>query len=241
MNSAYFPDQIVSGADVFGADGEKVGVVASAYPGYIVVEKGFFFPTDYYVPVTAISQQSDGAIYLNVTKDAALHSGWEAEPVDLATAPLATDAAWDASATDVLAEEEIRIPLREEELTATVRSQDIGAVRIEKDVITEERTLDVPVTEERIRVEHRIVDRPAVAGDAASFEETVVTVPLRSEVVDVETQARVAEEVVISKEEVQHTERVKGKVRREEVSVDEGGVVEPRHQHGTDAEAGQAL
>ena len=88
----------------------------------------------------------------------------------------------------------------EEELTATVREREAGAVRIEKDVVTEEQTLDVPVTEERVRVERRVVDRPVTAADATAFEETVIDVPLRSETVDVQKQARVAEEVVVSKE-----------------------------------------
>jgi uncharacterized protein (TIGR02271 family) len=112
----------------------------------------------------------------------------------------------------------------EEELTATVRGQDAGAVRIAKDVVEEERTLDVPVTEERVRVERRVVDRPVSAADADAFEETVIDVPLRSETVDVQKQARVAEEVVVSKEAVQRTERVADTVRKEEVFVDEDAV-----------------
>ena len=109
----------------------------------------------------------------------------------------------------------------EEELTATVRQQEAGAVRIEKDVVTEEQTLNVPVTEERVRVERRIVDRPVSAADADAFEETVIDVPLRTETVDLQKQARVAEEVVVSKEASQRTEQVSGTVRREEVFVDE--------------------
>ena len=106
----------------------------------------------------------------------------------------------------------------EEELTATVRAQDAGAVRIEKDVVEEERTLDVPVTEERVRVERRVVDRPVTAADADAFEETVIEVPLRTETVDVQKQARVAEEVVVSKEAVQRTEQVRDTVRRKRFS-----------------------
>ena len=111
-------------------------------------------------------------------------------------------------ATATATGEEIRIPVMEEELTATVREQEAGAVRIEKDVVAEERTLEVPVTEERVRVERRVVDRPVTAADADAFEETVIDVPLRRETVDVQKQARVAEEVVVSKEAVQRTERV---------------------------------
>ena len=47
--------QNLVGAEVFGADGDKLGTVAAVYPGYIVVEKGFFFPTDYYIPMSAVA------------------------------------------------------------------------------------------------------------------------------------------------------------------------------------------
>lgn len=111
-------------------------------------------------------------------------------------------------------------------LTATVRPQEAGAVRIEERVVAEDRVLEVPVTEERIRVERRVVDRPADTTDIGAFEETVIDVPLRSETVDLEKQARVAEEVVVSKEAVQRTEQARGTVRREEVFVDEDAIVD---------------
>ena len=240
--------EIMSGAEVFGADGEKVGNVAAVYPGYIVVEKGFFFPTDYYIPRSAVASFDNGQVYLNIAKDAALQSGWDAEPVDLQTATVATGLgtgvtdAWSEGATTAAAgEEEIRIPVMEEELTATVRSQEAGAVKIEKDVITEQRTLDVPVTEERVRVERRIVDRPATAADSTAFDEVVIEVPLRSETVDIHKEARVAEEVVVSKEAVQRTERVTDTVRKEEVFVDEDATVDATLIEGREGEASRGI
>src|SRR5829696_7731146 len=86
MSTGYTSTNITTGADVFGADGEKVGTVAAVYPGYIVVEKGFFFPTDYYVPMSAVSSADSNQVYLNVAKDVALQQGWDAQPVDLETA-----------------------------------------------------------------------------------------------------------------------------------------------------------
>jgi uncharacterized protein (TIGR02271 family) len=233
MSTGYSSTNISTGADVYGADGEKVGTVAEVYPGYIVVEKGFFFPTDYYIPMSAIASADSDQVTLNLAKDAALNSGWDAQPTDLQTTSYDTsmssgltdvDRGFDARATRVESDEEIRVPVMEEELTATVRQQEAGAVRIEKDVVTEEQTLDVPVTEERVRVERRVVDRPVSAADADAFEETVIDVPLRSETVDVQKQARVAEEVVVSKEATQRTERVSDTVRREEVVVDDDAV-----------------
>ncbi len=235
MSTGYTSTDIITGADVFGADGEKVGTVAEVYPGYIVVEKGFFFPTDYYIPISAIASADNDQVYLNLAKDAALNSGWDAQPTDLQATSYDTtmssgvtdvDRGFDASAGRVETDEEIRVPVMEEELTATVREREAGAVRIEKDVVTEEQTLEVPVTEERVRVERRVVDRPVSAADADAFEETVIEVPLRSEEVDLQKQARVAEEVVISKDATQRTEQVRGKVRKEEVVVDEDATVD---------------
>ncbi len=235
MGMAYQGAAIENGAEVFGADGEKVGSVAAVYPGYIVVEKGMFFPTDYYIPMSAIASTDGGQVYLNVAKEAALQSGWDAQPGDLETATFdstmrtgTVEMPMDTAAVSAtrMADEEIRIPVMEEELTASVRSQEAGAVRIEKDVITEQRTLDVPVTEERIRVERRVVDRAVNVDDAEAFTDTVIEVPLRTEVVDIQKQARVTGEVVLSKEAVERTERVTDTVRREEVFVDESEVVD---------------
>jgi uncharacterized protein (TIGR02271 family) len=226
MGTGYTSTNIITGAEVFGADGDKVGTVAAVYPGYIVVEKGFFFPTDYYIPMSAVASANADQVTLNLAKDAALSSGWDAQPTDLETASYDTSmsSGFGAGTAQVATDEEIRVPVMEEELTATVREREAGAVRIEKDVVTEEQTLEVPVTEERVRVERRVVDRPVSAADADAVEDTVIEVPLRSETVDVQKQARVAEEVVVSKEATQRTERVSDTVRREEVVVDEDAV-----------------
>jgi len=243
--------QIQVGTDVYGSDGDKVGSVAEVQPTYLVVEKGFFFPTDYYIPLSAVSQVSDGQVVLTVSRDTALHSGWETIPdgtsatttlsdlgttavpaTDVVSGTTADAATWQTDTTtdqprmagyEATDEDELVIPLREEELTATVRETEAGAARIQKRVVAEDRVLEVPVTEEQIRVERRVVDRPAEAVDADAFEEIVIEVPLTAEQVELRKQARVAEEVVVSKEAIQHTEQVRGTVRREEVDVlDEG-------------------
>jgi len=242
--------QVQVGDDVYGSDGDKVGTVAEVQSTYLVVEKGFFFPTDYYIPVSAITQVGDRQVVLNVSKDAALHSGWDTIPdststtlSDLGTTAIpATDlvsgtavdaATWQTDAAvgaprmagyEATSEDEVVIPLREEELTASVRDVEAGAARIQKRVVSEDRVLDVPVTEEQIRVERRVVDRAADAVDADAFEEIVIEVPLTAEQVELRKQARVAEEVVVTKEAVQHTEQVRGTVRREEVDVIDEGV-----------------
>jgi len=228
--------QISVGDDVYGSDSEKLGTVAEVQSSYIVVEKGFFFPTDYYIPMSAVSRASGGQIKLNVAKDAALNSGWDTVPEVTSlgatdTETSYTDAAGRTSnrgsgrpevgAYEVAAEDELRIPVMQEELTATVRPAEAGAVRIKKRVIEEDRVLEVPVTDEQIRVERRIIDRPIGTGETQAFEEIVIDVPLSSEQVELQKQARVTEEIIVTKEAVQRTERVGDTVRREEVYVDE--------------------
>jgi uncharacterized protein (TIGR02271 family) len=221
--------------------------VAEVQSSYIVIEKGFFFPTDYYIPMSAIASTSHGQVSLNVAKDAALHSGWDTMPEVVPTGMTDSGTVYTdghvrvmdqdiidggvtdrdskadrlAATTQVADDSEIRIPVMEEELTATVRPAEAGAARIEKRVVEEDRVLEVPVTDEQIRVERRIVDRPVGANETQAFEEIVIEVPLTREQVELQKQARVAEEIVVSKEAVQRTEQVRGTVRREEVIVDE--------------------
>jgi uncharacterized protein (TIGR02271 family) len=230
MDSTARQWQIPVGATVVAADGAKVGKVVAAQPDYVVVEKGFFFPTDYYVPTSAVADFDGDTAYLGVTKDEALTQGWDRAPAasapgaaEFADRTAAEGAGVRTGATRPEAGDAIRVPVHEEELTATTRPVERGAVRVEKDVVAEERTLEVPVTEERVRVTRRAVDREGAA-DAAAFQEGTIEVPVRGEEVDVRKRTRVAEEVEVGKEAVQSTQRVADTVRREQVTVDDATV-----------------
>jgi len=72
--------RLAVGDTVVGADGDRVGDLQALQPGYLVVEKRFFFPTDYDIPLTAVSRAGDGEVYLNVTKEQALNQGWDRIP-----------------------------------------------------------------------------------------------------------------------------------------------------------------
>lgn len=239
---------VKEGTEIVGSDGEKVGKVVAVHDNYVVVEKGFLFPSDYYIPTTAIANYDEKKIYLNVTKEQALEQdpSWDRQPDDLAavgTTGPAGDATWgrgrtpagmtedeapfdhyqDSARTHQQDDQDITVPVHEEELTATRREVDLGVVRVEKEVVEEEQTLDVPVTDERVTVQRRTVDRAATAGEV-SFEEGVLDVPVRGEVVELQKRVRVTEEIELGKELVQGTERVSGTVRREEVRVGESDV-----------------
>ncbi|MEJ7901888.1 MAG: DUF2382 domain-containing protein [Thermomicrobiales bacterium] len=252
MESSQNTLNLTQGMDVFGTDGEKVGSVQDVQGEYVVVSKGFFFPTDYYIPFSALGNADGDSVYLNVTKDEALNQGWDAVPDTTTTTTMyddqpITDAGLhvdnpvgDTTTTglmdteerpfdhrvdqgkvahdDVETDETIHVPLTEEELTAQRRTVDKGVVRVEKDVIEEDVSLDVPVTREEVHVTRNVVDRDVRPGDT-TFEGGTIEVPVHGEEVDVEKRARVREELKISKDAVQETERVTGTVRREEARV----------------------
>src|SRR5215210_891400 len=72
--------QIKAGMTVFGSDGDKVGKIIGFEGEYFVVEKGFFFPSDHYIPTTAVASTDADGVYLTVTKDQELGEGWDRQP-----------------------------------------------------------------------------------------------------------------------------------------------------------------
>ena len=93
-----------------------------------------------------------------------------------------------------------------------------------------EASLDVPVTEERVRVQRVAVDRPATAADLAVKGRTL-DVAVYGEDVELSKQARVVEEVEIAKDGVQEIRHLSDTVRREDVAV-----VDETPDHRVDAE-----
>lgn len=248
---------VYEGMDVVGSDGEKLGSVDRVEGNYVVAKKGFFFPTDYYVPANAIASVDEDRVLLSVPKETVLDQGWDAPPFDrdgstdttgydvgtrgpAGTASYADETAYagtthdaagvgmdsnepfdhraDTAGSHIDDKETLRVPLAEEKLTATRRQVDRGDVRIEKDVIAEEQTLDVPITEERVNVTRRVVDRD-VAPDEIQFEPDTIDIPVRGEEVNVQKQARVTEEIEVSKDTVERTEHISDTVRREKARV----------------------
>jgi len=115
--------------------------------------------------------------------------------------------------------------LHEEELHARKQPVETGEVRLRKDVVTENKTLTVPVTREEVVVERRAVSGAPVAGDVIKAGDEI-RIPVKEEQVYVEKRPVVKEEVTVGKRAVQDTQQVSGSVRREELKVEEQGDVE---------------
>ena len=126
----------------------------------------------------------------------------------------------DGMCADLAENDEFRIPLAREEFTATARPVRDGTVRIAKRVIREDQVLEVPVTEEEIRVERRIVERSEDGSGTETVEQIIIEVPLYRDRLDVQKRTRVSDEIVVTKNLVQRTEQVRDTVRREDVFID---------------------
>jgi len=189
------------GTDVIGADGEKVGEVDAVERDYFIVRKGFFFPQDHYIPLTAVSSYDDDKIYLNVTKDEALEQEWANPPVtDYETTTTTTE--FDAADTYRGADVDAANTTLGTQVDDTLTTADADYVEadrlagidttVDRDVDLEvDRTRDadnvtIPVHEEELTATTRPVERGAVriAKDVVA-EEQALDVPVTEEQVNV--------------------------------------------------------
>jgi len=223
---------IQAGMKVVGSDGGKIGgVEEDVETSYIHVTKGVIFPSDLYIPLSAVQSVDGDQVVLNVSSDQAGDMGWSDLPTDdgdfdggvATTDYVSTDTIATTQTTDQTDNDQMRVQRMEEELQAQNTAREAGDVTIRKEVVSEEQTLDVPVTREEVEISRRVVDRPAT-DTADAFQEETIRVPLMEEQVDVTKSARVVEEIDVDKVARQDTQRVSDTVRREEIFVDEQNV-----------------
>lgn len=210
--------QIERGWDVYGADDEKVGDVSEVQDDYIVVSKGFLFTSERYIPASAITGIEHNRVYLSVTKDQIEAQGWDVAPERGGTV---REERTRTTERPVEVDDDRTIQLREEELSARKEMVETGEVSVHKDVVEEEKTIDVPVSREEVYIERRPVEsREADRFDVGEIGEgETIRVPVREEQVEVEKRAVVTEEIEVGKRAVQDTERFTDTVRREEVDI----------------------
>ena len=118
----------------------------------------------------------------------------------------------------------LRVPVHEEQLRAERTADQAGEVRVDRNVVEEQRSIDVPVTREEVEV-RRVPVSGSTSADASAFQSgDTIRVPVTEEQVHVTKEPRVVEEIEISKRQVTENQRVSDTVRREEVNVDDSSV-----------------
>jgi len=237
MGAYNYTDRLVAGADVYGSDGEKIGTVADVGQNYLLVQKGWLFIKDLYLPTSTIAQMDGDTVYLSLTKHEAEQMGRDELPTTddawygtrtegyaTTDATMATNRTTDYTDREVGREvregENITVPVVEEQLRAGVRETEAGSARVVKNVREKEQSIDVPVEREEVYITERAVNRPATEADLAMGNRDI-EIPLREQQVVTQKQAQVTGEVNVRKEVKRDTERVTDTVRREEVHVED--------------------
>lgn len=119
--------------------------------------------------------------------------------------------------------------LREEQLDVRTERMQTGEVQLRKEIITETKTVEVPVTREEIVVERRPLEGAAREGslDAADLDmdNKEIRIPVSEEFVHIDKKVVPREEVRVAKEKITDTKTVSEDVRREEAQLDSDGKV----------------
>lgn len=114
---------------------------------------------------------------------------------------------------------EIVIPIIQEELIVGKQEVERGGVRVNVGVEEVPVQEQVTLREEHVQVQRRSVDRPA--GEADLAPQGTIEVRESAEQAIVSKEARVVEEITVSKDVEQHTETIRDTVRRTEVDVEQ--------------------
>ena len=116
-----------------------------------------------------------------------------------------------------------RMRLREEQLNVSKQPVQAGEVSLGKNVVEEQKTVNVPVTHEEVYIENRPVSDTTVNDNTPIGEGENIRVPVSEERVNVSKDTVVTCEVSIDKRAVQGTQQVTDTVRREEARLDQSG------------------
>jgi len=227
--------QFAVGDTLYDAAGDKLGRIIEDHTdrGYLVAEKGLFFPHDYYVPLSAITRTDAHGVYLNVRKDEINSLGWDQPPAPKARPNEDVRAGRNDlhGASGTTGGEDIRVPVHEEELVAGKRAAEVGRAHVSKDVVNQQDTVSAPVTHEELHVE-----RVPVTGDAPldehAFQERDIEIPVMGEELVVGKQARTVEELRLRKDAVTEEQSATDTVRKERVNIE--GADDPRADVGDD-------
>ena len=118
-----------------------------------------------------------------------------------------------------------KVQLHEEQLQATKERVQSGEVNIRKNVVSEEQTINVPVSREEVYVERHAVNSPVPSDTPIGQEEEITRIPVSEEQVQVTKQPVVTEEINVGKRVVQGNQPVTDTVRHEEARIENQGNV----------------
>jgi uncharacterized protein (TIGR02271 family) len=116
------------------------------------------------------------------------------------------------------------LQLHKEELDITKNNVDAGEVVLSKDVVEEQKTVDVPVMHEEVVIKRTPMNNER--SDASISSEETIHIPVSQEQVEVNKYTVTTEEVSAAKRQVEETQQVQETLKREEADVNTTGSVD---------------
>lgn len=113
------------------------------------------------------------------------------------------------------------LKLRKEELDINKSKIMAGDVELGKEIIEEQKTVEVPITHEEVVIERKTLNNEA--SDSPISDEEIIHIPVTEEHIDVSKHTVVTGEVTAHKREVTETRRVDESLKREEARIHSTG------------------
>lgn len=111
--------------------------------------------------------------------------------------------------------------LRKEELNIDKSSVQTGEVELSKEIIEEQKTVDVPLKREEIVIERRTLNNEQ--SDSPITDEEPIRIPLSEESVNVDKRTVISGEVSAHKRDVEDIKHIDESLKREEARVNKIG------------------
>lgn len=124
----------------------------------------------------------------------------------------------DADKTENMNDGKLR--LKKEELDITKNKEQAGEVTLGKEIVEEEKSVDVPVTHEEVIIERRSMEEPS---DSPIEEAETMHIPVSEEHVQVGKHTVITGEISAQKHEVEETQHIEETLKREEARIDKSG------------------
>lgn len=119
------------------------------------------------------------------------------------------------------AKDDAHLDLRSEELDIHKHRSETGDVEIHKDIVEEEKSVDVPVSHDQVVIERKVVNREAT--EEPIQEEETIHIPVTAEEVDVEKHTVVTGEITAHARSVEETKSVHDVLHKEVADVEAHG------------------
>jgi uncharacterized protein (TIGR02271 family) len=119
------------------------------------------------------------------------------------------------------ATDDAKLLLRKENLDITKSKVQKGEVEFGKEIIEEQRTVDVPVSREEVVIERRTLNNEA--SDTPITSEETMRIPVSEEIVNVNKKTVVTGEISAHKRSIEDTKHIDETLKREEAIINKTG------------------